>query len=204
MSRSSLFLAARGVLFVLLLLSFSHVVNAADAAAGAVAALSQGHPPGAVATVTQGAPLSPPAAPSSDVTDDLSRYGALVLEAVTSGNWCLVAALAIAGLVALVRKIGGDRWPLLHSDRANVIFVLLLSFLGAVVTALAAGGPAALTAGLVLTAFKVAFVAGGGFAMVKRLAGASKVQVAEAAGTAAVAATPSSGLQGIVGTPRPV
>src|SRR5574343_597485 len=91
----------------------------------------------------------------------------LALEAVQGRNWVLLAGIALIVAVAVARKLFGSRVPFLQTDAGGAVTVLVLSFLGAGVSALAQGQT--LDGQLILEAFKVAFVAAGGFNLVKKL-----------------------------------
>ncbi|QSQ17171.1 hypothetical protein [Myxococcus landrumensis] len=113
--------------------------------------------------------------------EQLEEFARLVLDAVTSRNYALLAALVVVLLVYLLRKFGGAFVPFLRTDRGGALLVLGVSLAGAVANALAAGAPFSLA--LVLTAAKVALTAAGGFTLVKRLLfGSSAVERADQAG----------------------
>ncbi len=142
-----------------------------------------------------------------------------VLDAVMSGQYAFAAALALVFAVALVRRYGGSRWPLLASKKAAPYMVLVGSFGAALATALSAG--ASLSWLMAWSALTVAAGAGYGYALIKPIfaalqkrapawmspvftalgwvfdardkAAQARVAKAEAAGEAAVAAAPSKG-----------
>ncbi|TQF09182.1 hypothetical protein FJV41_45945 [Myxococcus llanfairpwllgwyngyllgogerychwyrndrobwllllantysiliogogogochensis] len=99
--------------------------------------------------------------------EQFEAFAQLLLDAVTSRNYALLAALVVVLLVYLLRKFGGAFIPFLRTDRGGAVLVLGVSLAGAVANALAAGAPFSLA--LLVTALKVALTAAGGFTVIKRL-----------------------------------
>ncbi|MFN7131181.1 MAG: hypothetical protein ACK4N5_03810 [Myxococcales bacterium] len=114
---------------------------------------------------------------------DLTHLAQLALDAVTTGNWWGLAAVALFGAVWALRRFGGAKWPVLTSPRAGAVMVLLLAVLGALATSLLAGqAPSAL---LLLAALKVALGAAGGREVLLKLMEPAPAAKAAAAGVAA-------------------
>lgn len=149
-----------------------------------------------------------------------------ILDAARGGQGMLAACLTLVLAVALAKRYGAARFPVLHTDIGGAALTLLGSFGGALATTLMAG--AAPSLGLAASALGVAFAAAGGYSMAKRLLvptlralqaklpasmrpllglvlwvfdKPSPVAKAEAAGAAAVAAHPAPGIEGVAGKP---
>lgn len=105
------------------------------------------------------------AAPDPDQTADFVK---VLVDAVASKNWPLLAALGVVAAVWAVRKFLAPRVPFLATDRGGAILVLVTSLAGAVATALVGG--AAFSLPLLVQALSVALSAAGGFNLVKKLA----------------------------------
>jgi hypothetical protein len=150
-----------------------------------------------------------------------------VLDAVVGGNYALAAVLAVVFFVALASKYGKSAWPFLGTGAGKAVLTLVGAFVGAVATAVAAGGFAAVTAGVLWTALGVAVSAAGGYALAKELLGPLVPRLpawaqplarlvlalfdrkgaatkATEAGATAVADKPSTGIAGVLGAPRDV
>ncbi|MCP3103838.1 hypothetical protein LZ198_33660 [Myxococcus sp. K15C18031901] len=113
--------------------------------------------------------------------EQFEAFAQLLLDAVTSRNYALVASLVVVVLVYLLRKFGSAFVPFFNTDRGGAVLVLAVSLAGAVANALAAG--ASFSLALVLTAVKVALTAAGGFTLIKRLLfGDAAIESAEVAG----------------------
>lgn len=97
--------------------------------------------------------------------DNLEAFAKLALEAATSKNWALLLSLALVAVVWGLRKVGKPTF--IKTDAGGAVSVLLMSGLGAVVTALVAGQP--FTWPLVLSALQVGFTAAGGYSVLKKL-----------------------------------
>ncbi len=162
---------------------------------------------------------------------DLARP---VYEAALAGHWIAAFALSLIVAVALVKRYApaGKAEAFVHSDVGGVLTTFIVSLGGALATATAAGGTWHWQ--LLYTASGIAFVAAGGFMMVKKLvfgpllsstwyqtkaptwlkdvmglltwvfAKPDAVTVSQDVGTAAVAAAPAGGMPAIVGTPTDV
>lgn len=119
--------------------------------------------------------------PNPEQFEEFARH---LLDAVTSRNYALLAALVVVVLVYLLRKFGGRFIPFFNTDRGGAVLVLGVSLAGAVANALAAGAPFSLA--LLLTALQVALTAAGGFTIIKRiLFGSAAIARAELAGALA-------------------
>lgn len=103
-------------------------------------------------------------------SDDLVALAGPVLDAVLGGSYAYGAALALVLGVALLRRYGGAKWPLLASKKAAPYLVLVGAFGAALATSLSAG--AAVSTALLWGAFKVAAGAGYGYALLKPLVSA--------------------------------
>lgn len=113
------------------------------------------------------------------VQPDPEQAGAfvkLLVDAASSRNWPLLAALVVVALVWAVRRFGAARLPWLGTDRGGAVLVLATSLAGAVATALAGG--AGLSLPLLVEALAVAVSAAGGFNLVKKLAAPAPAPVA--------------------------
>lgn len=148
--------------------------------------------------------------------EDLGELAKPVLDAIMGGQYALGAALGLVLAVALLRRYGSDRWPVLDSSAAGSILVLVGGFGAASATSITAGE--ALSWALAYSALKVALFAAGGFSILKPLVLAlqgkapswakpvlglvgwvfdkpNKAARAEAVGAAAVEASPGEGSQ---------
>lgn len=119
----------------------------------------------------------------------------LVLQAIQSGNWSLLASLALIALVWLARRYGGRFLPVLTTARGGAALALAGGIGGAVATALAAGAPVSVA--LLLKGLSVGLTAAGGWTVVRKLIfgdqAGEAIQRAEVAGqAAAVAAEPGA------------
>lgn len=115
-----------------------------------------------------------------DPTADLATFAQLLLEAVQSGRWGIVASLVVVGIVFLLRTYGAKLWPALGGKVAPPLLAVLGSVAGAILTALLAGQP--ITAGLVLQALLVGFGGIGVFSAQKNILEARAAGRAAAAG----------------------
>lgn len=98
---------------------------------------------------------------------DLTRP---VYDAVMHGQWWIAAAGALVLVAAAARKYLAPRYAWARSSAGSALIVLVGSFGGAALTALAAAGPGAvLSAALAWTAFKIALAAAGGYGLIKAL-----------------------------------
>ena len=140
----------------------------------------------------------------ADPTDDLAKLAVMAIDAIRSGNWWLLASLALSVVLACVRKFGpgllASKWPAgaawIKSDVGGAVLVLGLGMVGGVTTALVGGAP--IGAALLLDAVKVSLGSAGGFVVVKKLFGFSQDKVAEA-GAKAVDQNPPGGVGTVLG-----
>lgn len=95
---------------------------------------------------------------------DFSAFASQALAAVHAGNYKLLAALAVVGLVAALRKWGPE-W--VKGDRGGAALAFVVAMAGALVTAFSAG--AGFSWQLLADAAAVALTAIGGFVGVKKL-----------------------------------
>lgn len=144
-------------------------------------------------------PVLAPLPPGIDPADDVGALAALAIQAIRTGNWWALAALALSIVVSLTRRFLGSKVPWLATDKGGFLAVVLLSFFGAAATALLGGVPIGLP--LVIDALKVALTAAGGFVGFKKLfLDGDKVR---AAGDAAASA-PTGGAEAVVGKSKPL
>lgn len=116
--------------------------------------------------------LVPPVLPQLD--GDIARESApllkQLLDAVTSKNWVLLAAMAVSLLVLLLRwsskKFGV--LPFFTTDRGGVVLTFTLAFAGGFANAVAVGGASAVSLDLLLQCVMVATYAIGGFVGAKK------------------------------------
>lgn len=96
-------------------------------------------------------------------TEDPTQLAALLLEAIQSKNWALLAAVAVAALVAGVRhfarKAPGPLWTWTTTKWGGPLLAVLGSVAAAAVTALTAGQ--GVTLGLVVNAVVVGLLGTG-------------------------------------------
>jgi hypothetical protein len=97
---------------------------------------------------------------------DLFTLAAQLYQAVTSGNWFLLAAFALVAAVFGARKFLTPRVPFFASDSGGVLLTFLGALGGGLATALAAGENMSWV--LALASAKVAFVAMGGYSALKK------------------------------------
>jgi hypothetical protein len=112
----------------------------------------------------------------------------LLLDAVSSRNWPLLAALVVVLAVYLVRRFATSRIPWLGTDRGGAVLVLVTSLAGAVATAQAGG--AGLSLPLLVEALSVALSAAGGFNLAKKLLTAPQAPAPAAVASAAPVPSP--------------
>lgn len=130
-------------------------------------------------------PLMVLAQPASipDPSADTMGFIQLLWDAVMHKRWGGVVALAVIGIVALLRmRIVTKKVPFLGTDRGGVILTFVVALAGGLAVTLIAGQP--LDAEVVFTAVKLAFLAMGGFVGVKKLIKPSDVEVSPDAGEA--------------------
>ncbi len=109
------------------------------------------------------------ASPDDGSLLDLARP---VFDAVMHGQWWLGASLAVVLLCAAARKYLPDNYggKFIRGDVGGVLLAFMMSFGGAVATALTAG--AAMSGLVALTALKIALAAAGGYTVIHKLASA--------------------------------
>jgi hypothetical protein len=99
--------------------------------------------------------------------DDAPAILNQILDAIGSGNWRLVAALIVVGLVWLMRRFATKIHPWFGTDRGGVAVALLGGLLAVAAGELAAGRH--FTIQTVANGISLAVAAAGGWVMVRRL-----------------------------------
>lgn len=113
-------------------------------------------------TTQQAAALPDPA--------DFLGYTQGILDAVEHGNWWVLAALLLTGLVAAVRALVpkfSEKYQWLKTDRGSAVLVLGMAALGAAATTIAAW--TAPNWALLGTAVLVAVSSAGGYVLIKKI-----------------------------------
>lgn len=116
---------------------------------------------------------APPESPSSHEVG-LGEVVKLVVQAVSSRNWGLLACALVLGAVYVVRRFLSARVPWLSSDVAGVVLSMATAVSLSLVAALQSGTPVTLS--LVLGALLTAAGASGLFSWGKKLTAAAKVK----------------------------
>ncbi len=98
---------------------------------------------------------------------DVIAVAKQIFDAVVSGQWALVAALALVAVVFVLRKFVSTKVPFFASDAGGVVLAFFGSLGGGLATAFAAGEAFSLQ--LLLKVAQVAFLAMGGYAALKKL-----------------------------------
>lgn len=108
---------------------------------------------------------APPPAVPSDV--DPVNVARLVVEALGSKNWSLLACAGVLAVVYLARRFGAVYWPWLRSDAGGVVLSSATAILLTLTSALSVGKPFSLS--LLLGAILTAAGASGFWAWGKKL-----------------------------------
>lgn len=108
-----------------------------------------------------------PTTPSVTEGDDFAGVVKLVVQAVGTRNWSLLAVVGVLVAVYVARRVGASFWPWLRSDVAGVLLSFVTAALFTLASALAAGVP--LSGSLVLGAVLTAASASGIWAWGKKL-----------------------------------
>ena len=95
---------------------------------------------------------------------DLARA---VYDAMAGGHYAFAMAIVLVLVTSLVRKYGGERWKVLHTDQGAASLVLVGSFGSSLMAMLAGGGDP--TPHMFWSSLAVAFGAAGGYAALKKL-----------------------------------
>lgn len=98
---------------------------------------------------------------------ELGELARPVLDAVMDGRYMYGFALALVLCVALIRRFGGARWPILASTEVAPLLILAAAFGGALATATSAGE--VVTGSVLYAALRVAVTAAGSYAILKPL-----------------------------------
>jgi hypothetical protein len=106
------------------------------------------------------------AAPVPDPAN-LGDFFQALLAAAASGQWKVVAGLAIVAAVWAIRSAGARAWPFLATDSGGAWVVFVTGVLGAVGGALAAGE--ALSWSVVVAGVGLAWTAGGAWSGVRKM-----------------------------------
>lgn len=96
---------------------------------------------------------------------DFAALAKPLYESIASGNYAAAAAFALVLLVALVRRYGGERYPILSHKLIAPLLVFTASFAAAVASTAVAD--ASVTLGTLFAALKVAVYASGGYTVAK-------------------------------------
>jgi hypothetical protein len=131
-------------------------------------------PPAPAPATAPGVQASPESPSSTEVA--LGEVVKLVVQALTSRNWGLLACALVLGAVYVVRRFLASRVPWLSSDVAGVVLSMATAVSLSLVAALQTGTP--ITLSLVLGALLTAAGASGLFSWGKKLTAAAKVKVA--------------------------
>lgn len=99
--------------------------------------------------------------------DNLADFAGLVLKAAQSGQWPMVAALALVAVVWAIRKWGTPAIPFLGTPEGGAVLNLATGFSGALLTALMSGTP--FTWSLAWASLQVSILAAGGWSLFKSL-----------------------------------
>lgn len=99
--------------------------------------------------------------------DELLELAKPVLEALLAGQYAYAVALALVLAVALLRRYGGSRYPILASRKAAPWLVMTASLFGAAATALGTG--ASLSLAMLWSATTVAVGAAGSYSLLKAI-----------------------------------
>ena len=148
--------------------------------------------------------------PGMDPLANFDAFLSMLMAAFQSGQWSLLAVLAIVGAVAGARYVLGKKFPFFKGDLGGTLLAFVGGFCGSVAVAFA-GGTALLST--FVPALSMTFAAMGGWATVKRLImpllsfllsklgfASNPVAAAEKAGKTAVESKPANG----AGAPREI
>lgn len=135
--------------------------------------------------------------------ENLDVFVKLIIDAIQQKNGWLVGTLGLIGTVYVLRKFVLVKVPFFATQAGGAIINLVMAFLGVAAAALIGGAP--VTGALVLDALQKAFLAAGGWTLVKHLLGAltggkSAEQIkgeAVAAGAAEAAKVPDAEIKDI-------
>jgi hypothetical protein len=100
--------------------------------------------------------------------ENLEAFFKLVLTAASAGKWAQLVALALVGLVWLLRKLIVPKVPFFATGEGGALLTVLTSFVGALATAVLAPG-VTFSWTLVSGAFYAALMAAGGWSLAKHL-----------------------------------
>lgn len=112
---------------------------------------------------------------SAASADSFEAVAKLLWDAVTSGNYWAIAAALMCAAVFVARRALVKRIPWLGSDRGGVALALVGGTAFGVAVGLVGGAPMGVAA--VMSAFKVALAAAGGFTALRKLVWPDKAQV---------------------------
>jgi hypothetical protein len=112
------------------------------------------------------APAPPAVTPPNPEADPIGFFLS-IWNGIRSGDWPLVTALALIGLILLARKVLVPIFPVLKEDIPAWFFAMGVTFIGAVANALFAGS--AVSAGMIWTAVLYSWTASGGYSGLHRL-----------------------------------
>lgn len=145
------------------------------------------------------APELAPLPKGVDPADDLGALALMLVQAVRTGNWWALVALALSMIVSLARKFLSKKLPFLATDRGGFLTVVAISLFGALASGLLSGTP--IGPDLFMDALKIALTAAGGFVGFKKVfLDGAKIETVGAV----AAAKPTSGAAGVTGPSKPL
>lgn len=123
----------------------------------------------AAAPADAGVVLDAGITPAASIDPEADPGGFLhaLFAAARGGQWRLLAAALLIGLVYLARRFAGKAIPYLRTDRGGVILTLTLGILAGIATALGTAAP--FSASLILGGVLTGMTAAGGWVMLRRL-----------------------------------
>lgn len=135
---------------------------------------------GPAGMIDAGAKMSPATTtPAVVVAPDANPLGFLesLFNAAKAGNWRLLSALALVGLVYVIRKFGQKALPWLGTDRGGAVSALVVGVAGSLSLALMSSAP--INAAMIVNGLGLGVMAAGGFVVVKRILFPSDLKLSE-------------------------
>lgn len=142
--------------------------------------------------------------------DNVAAFAQKLFEAVMGGQWAIVVAMALVGIIWGARRVVG-RWAFFKTDEGAFTVNLSSSFTLAIATTLFASGWAGVTGAVLLKALEVSFLAAGGWAaltkflfpLLARIPALATVFGPKADGPALVVEAQKAGLEAAAATNPP-